>query len=394
MKYNFETSPIMPGQGNIAHVRWPHELKEKGIENYRGSVMHWSIAPQIVAAFKARAEGTFGYTQVDDAYCDAVLGWMKTRRHWDARRETLYNYFGTMQAVITAFRAFSEVGDGVIMSTPTFQMYKLLIEKNQRRLVVVPLIHENDTYHFDMEGLERAMQQKENKILLIVNPNNPTGTVWSKDELTRLTRLAKKYSVVVISDEIFAELTFPGFLSTPLTACCEDAGRAITITSLGKVFNLIGQAHTNVFIEDKATRERFIDQANTELMRDMDAFMYCATIAAYTQCGDWLDEVQKVMVKHYGIWKEFLSTHLPQVKITPPQGTYLLWIDWRGLGLDDDELERFLYEEADIAIDRGDAYGPGGEGFTRTNIAMPTRDLEAMLSRLLTAAQTRRYTKK
>jgi cysteine-S-conjugate beta-lyase len=128
-------------------------------------------------------------------------------------------------------------------------------------------------------------------------------------------------------------------------------------------------------------------------MRDMDAFMYCATIAAYTQCSDWLDEVQSMMVKHYGIWKEFLSTHLPQVNITPPQSTYLLWIDWRALGLNDDELEHFLYREADIAIDRGDAYGPGGEGFTRTNMAMPTRDLNAMLSRLLKAAKERGYAK-
>jgi cystathionine beta-lyase len=393
MKYNFETSPEMPGQGNINYVRWPKKLKEKGIESYRGACMHFSIAPQIVEAFKTRAEGTFGYTQVDDAYVEAVLGWMKTRRHWDAKKESLYNYFGTMQAIITAFRAFSNPGDGVIQTTPIYYMYKYLIERNQRQMVIVPLKQESSTYHFDLPALEFAMQKKENKILLICNPNNPTGTVWPREELVDLTQLAKKYGVVVISDEIFAELTFPGFLTTPLVACCEDAGRAITITSLGKVFNLMGQPHSNVFIEDPETRERFIDQATTELMRDMDAFMYSATIAAYTQCGEWLDEVQQLIVKHYGIWKEFLCLHLPQVKIFPPQSTYLLWIDWRGLGLNDDELEKFLFEEADIAIDRGDLYGPGGEGFTRTNIAMPTRDLEAMLSRLLKAAHSRGFAK-
>jgi len=389
--YDFETSPFMPGHGNIDYVRWPIKLKEKGIESYRGSIMHFRIAPQIVQAFKERADGTFGYTQADDAYYAAVLGWMKTRRGWDVKKETLYPYFGTMQAIITAFRAFSGEGDGVVVCTPTFQMYKELIERNRRRQVVVPLIFENDTYRFDLPGLERALQQKENKILLICNPNNPTGTVWPCAELAGLAGLAKKYGVLVISDEIFAELTYPGFITTPMVACCPDAGRAITITSLSKTFNIIGQPHTNVFIEDEATRQRFIEQASMELMRDMDAFMYSATIAAYTQCGDWVDAVQGIMVKHYGIWREFLAAHLPQVKIVPPQSTYLLWIDWRGLGLNDDELEHFLYDEADIAIDRGDAYGSGGEGFTRTNIAMPTRHLQAMLDRLLQAARRRGF---
>lgn len=393
MKYNFETSPIMPGKGNIDYVRWPREIKEKGIEIYRGSVMHFPVAPQIAAAFRERAEGTFGYTQPDDEYYAAVLGWMKTRRHWNVNKETLFTYYGTMQTAVTAFRAFSDEGDGVIQIAPAYQMYNLLIDANKRKRVVVPLIRENDTYHFDMQAMDQAMAQKENKILIFCNPNNPTGTVWPKEELAQLAHLARKHNVLVISDEIFAELTFPGFMTTPFVACCEDAGRAITITSLGKVFNLLGLSHSNVFIADEATRQRFIAQANMELIRDMDAFMYCATIAAYTQCGDWLDEVQNLMLKHHCIWKEFLETHLPQVKITPPQGTYLLWIDWRALGLNDDQLEHFLYDEAAIAIDRGDTYGIGGQGFTRTNMAMPTRDLQAMLARLLEAARARGYNK-
>ena len=389
MKYDFETSPIMPGLGNIQHVRWPGRLKDKGIESYRGSIMHFPIAPQIVKAFTERAGGTFGYTQMDAPYVDAVLNWMKTRRHWDARREQLINYFGTMQTIVTAIRAFSEPGDGVIVCTPTFSMYKLLIETNQRRQAVVPLIFDGDTYHFDQPALAQAMAVRENRMLLICNPNNPTGTVWPQDELAQLAQLARQHDVVVISDEIFAELTFPGYLTTPFVACCPDAGRSLTITSLSKTFNLVGQAHANVFIKDEDTRRRFVRQAEMELIRDMDAFMYCATLAAYTQCGDWLDEVQRLMVKHHALWQDFLAVHLPMVKVVPPQGTYLLWIDWRGLGLSDAQLESFLFDEADIAIDRGDAYGPGGEGFTRANIAMPTRDLEALLTRLLAAARAR-----
>ena len=377
----------MPGMGNIQHVRWPRRLKDKGIENYRGSIMHFAIPPQIVSALTDRAGGTFGYTQMDEPYVDAVLNWMKTRRNWDARREHLTNYFGTMQTIVTAIRAFSKPGDGVIVCTPTFSMYKLLIEINERRQVVVPLTFDTTTYHFDQTVLEQAMEVRENRMLLICNPNNPTGTVWPQEELAQLARLARQHDVVVISDEIFAELTFPGYLTTPFVACCPDAARSVTITSLSKTFNLVGQAHTNVFITDQDTRRRFMHQAEMELVRDMDAFMYCATLAAYTQCGDWLDEVQHLMVKHYVLWKDFLAEHLPVVKVVPPQGTYLLWIDWRGLGLTDAQLESFLYDEADIAIDRGDTYGPGGEGFTRTNIAMPTKDLEAMLSRLLMAAR-------
>jgi cysteine-S-conjugate beta-lyase len=296
MQYDFDTSPIMPGYGNIQHVRWPPNLKAKGIESYRGSIMHLPIAQQIVTAFIERAGGTFGYTQMDDAYCDAVVGWMKTRRQWDVRKEFLFNYFGTMQTIVTAIRAFSDLGDGVIVCTPTYPLYKLLIEINQRRRVVVPYIFDQSTYHFDMPALEHAMQRGTNKIMLLCNPNNPTGTVWPRDELAQLAQIARKHDVVVISDEIFAELTFPGFLTTPFIDCCDDSGRSMTITSLGKTFNLIGQAHTNVFIKDEDTRKRFIRQAEMELIRDMDAFMYCATIAAYTECGGWLDAVQCLMV--------------------------------------------------------------------------------------------------
>jgi cysteine-S-conjugate beta-lyase len=177
MKYDFETSPIMPGLGNIQHVRWPRRLKDKGIESYRGSIMHFPIPPQIVSAFTERAGGTFGYTQMDEPYVDAVLNWMKTRRHWDARREHLINYFGAMQTIVTAIRAFSERGDGVIVCTPTFSMYKLLIETNQRRQVVAPLTFDRESYHFDQLALAQAMAARENRMLLICNPNNPTGTV-------------------------------------------------------------------------------------------------------------------------------------------------------------------------------------------------------------------------
>ncbi len=391
MKYDFETSPIMPGRGNTHYIRWQEEIKAKGIESYRGSFMHFPIAPQITEAFIQRSKGTFGYTEADDEYFSAVLNWMKKRRGWNVSKEALCPYYGTMQAIATAFRAFSNEGDGVILPAPGYFLNGF-IDRNRRKQVAVPLKVENESYRLDLPLMQRAMTKKENKILLICNPNNPTGTVWQKEELMQLIQFAYEHKVLIISDEIFAELTFPGFTTVPFVACGEDSqAPVITITSIGKAFNLPGQPHSNVFIEHPEIRQRFLAQARYEMVRDMDAFIYTAVVTAYTQCADWLDEVRAIMVKHYRLWSEFLQTHIPQVVIVPPQGTYLLWIDWRELGLNDDELQSFLYGEACIAIDRGDKFGPGGEGFTRTNIAMPTRDLEAMLARLYEAARNRGY---
>jgi len=389
MKYDYSEFPKMRGLGLRKHYEAPEPLKSLKIESFQGAQMFFPKAPEITKAMQDRAEKHFGYTYQDEFYFDAVCNWMKSRRKWNIKQEAIVPFFGILQALATSLRAFTNEGDGVIFLPPSYTMHEVVTKMCGRKIAHVPLILNNMEYSIDFDKLEKAMSLKENKMLVICNPNNPTATLWSQKALIRMAELAKKYDTLILSDEVFAEFAFNGGFCVPFSKQHCNADKAIVCTSISKTFNLVGIAHSNLIIENDEIREAFCRQSSIEFQRDMDPFMYAANIAAYTQCDEWLDQTLEHIASNDMILRSFFQKHLKQVKVFPLSGTFLVWIDWRGLNITEEELSTFLLNEAHIAVDMGSDYAEEGRCFTRFNLALPTKELENGLSRLLLAAKKR-----
>lgn len=389
MKYDYSKVPELKGIGLRDHYNAPEPLKNLNLVSFAGAHMLFDKAPEITEAMQNRAKEHFGYTYADKTYLDAICSFMKRRRNWDIGRETIVPFFGILQAVKTSISIFTEIGDGVIFLPPSYSMHEYITKQCGRVPVYVPLILNGLNYEINFLGLEKAMADDKNKMLIICNPNNPTGTVWDRESLDKLAEMAKKYNILILSDEVFAEITFNGKTCTPFAKQFINADKTIVCTSISKAFNLVGIAHSNLIIENKEIREKFIKHISVEFQRDMDPFMYAANIAAYTKCDEWLNETLLHIKKNETILRSFFETSLKQAHVFALEGTFLVWIDWREFNITEKELEAFLLNEANISIDMGSDYAKEGYCFTRFNLAMPTKELEDALSRLYKAAKNR-----
>lgn len=389
MKYDYSKVPELEGIGLREHYNAPEPLKSLNLVSFAGAHMLFYKAPEITEAMQQRAKEHFGYTYADKNYLDAICSFMKRRRNWDIDKETIVPFFGILQAVKTSISILTQTGDGIIFLPPSYSMHEYITKQCGRVPVYVPLILNEQSYEIDFTGLEKAMAEDKNKMLLICNPNNPTGTVWSRESLNKIAEIARKYDKLVLSDEVFAEVTFNGKYCTPFAKQFVNSDKAIVCTSISKSFNLVGIAHSNLIIENKEIREKFIKHISVEFQRDMDPFMYAANIASYTKCDEWLDQTLLHIKNNEEILRIFFETNLKQVRVFPLEGTFLVWIDWRELNISEKELEAFLLDEANISIDMGSDYAKEGYCFTRFNLAMPTKELENALSRLYKAAKKR-----
>ncbi|WP_010268005.1 MalY/PatB family protein [Paenibacillus senegalensis] len=393
MKYDFDTLADRANSGNMKYLETPDAVLQAGGVSYCGAEMDFKTAPVIIAALKKKAEnGLYGYTIPDDDYWNAILHWMKTRRDFEISKDWIVPTYGTLQSIAAAIRAFSVEGDGVVIQPPVYLLYSKVIERNQRSVVNNPLIYEAGSYRMDFAGLERAFAQKQTKIMILCNPHNPIGKVWDEETLAKVAKLANQYGILVISDEIFAEIVFDHHHTVPYMKVPGAEQHAIVATSLGKVFNFTGFAHSNIIIASEPIRKLFVKQREVDHYGSINPFLRAALVAAYEQGGDWVDEMLAYVNVNVNLVKDFFKKHLPKVNIAELQGTYLIWIDWNGLGLNEDELIGFLKGEALLDMDRGSLFGEGGEGFTRMNLATPRKQLEESLERLLHAADRRGFT--
>lgn len=384
MKYDYNTLAEYRGVGNHDEYRIPPQLQGELIPNFQGAKMMFPICPEISKAMSERANIRFGYTFADPVYYQIVIDWMKRRRNWIVCEDTIVVYSGILDAFYTAIQIYTDHQDGVIVFSPNYHMHTDLILRCGRAPVHVPLLLENNQYSIDFEKLASAMQNPRNKMMCLCNPDNPTGRVWTKEELIRIAKLACKYDVLIFSDEIFAEISMSNVPVTPMTAEHCGAERTIVATSLSKVFNLVGTRHANLIIEDKKIRDAFVNMRDKMTISEMDPFMYPALQAAYTQGGEWLDETKCYIKENMEFAQKYFDTELPGVHMHKTRGIYLAWIDWRGLGKTEEELNKFLLDEAKISLDMGSPYG--AECFTRFCMATPRNVLTEAFARLDHAA--------
>lgn len=353
--------------------------------------MDFRTAPAIIDALQKRvAHGIFGYTRVPDAYYDAVTSWFSRRHGWDIDREWIIYTSGVVPAVSAVIKALTVPGDKVIVQTPVYNCFFSSIRNNGCEIVSNPLRRTADTYEMDFGALERCAADPRAKVMLLCNPHNPAGRVWTPDELTRLGNICLRNGVTVVADEIHCELVYQGFKYTPF-ASLSDAflHRSVTCVSPSKAFNIAGLQIANIVAFDNDLRSRIDKAININEVCDVNPFGVAATIAAYNEGEEWLNQLVDYLHGNYEAMAEFCRRELPEFPITRLEGTYLVWMDCSSLGMPSDALEHALLDDARLWLNAGTMYGAEGEGYMRWNIACPRSVMLDGLNRFLNFVRSR-----
>lgn len=375
MKYDFDE--IIPRRGTNSY-KWDSEADPDVLPLWVAD-MDFRTAPAVTEALTARAsQGIFGYTRVPDSYYTAVSDWFANRHGWTIDASSVIYTSGVVPAISAIIKALTSPDDKVLVQTPVYNCFFSSIRNNGCLIDESPLIYSGLTYTMDFGDLERRASNPAVKLLLLCNPHNPAGRVWTRDELVRVRDICRRHNVRVVSDEIHCELTMPGFVYTPYATV--DPG-AIVCVSPSKAFNLAGLQIANIVCPDADTR-RLIDRAiNDNEVCDVNPFGVIATEAAYRHGADWLAQLIGYIWENYRFMQDFCRDALPALPLTRLEGTYLVWMDCRALPFTSDELERRLLTEARLWLNAGTMYGAAGEGFMRWNIACPRAVLAEGLNR-------------
>lgn len=386
MKYDFDKTIYRRATNSY---KW--DSAPEGVLPMWVADMDFRTAPAIIDALQKRvAHGIFGYTRVPDAYYDAVTSWFSRRHGWDIDREWIIYTSGVVPAVSAVIKALTVPGDKVIVQTPVYNCFFSSIRNNGCEIVSNPLRRTADTYEMDFDALERCAADPRAKVMLLCNPHNPAGRVWTPDELTRLGNICLRNGVTVVADEIHCELVYQGFKYTPF-ASLSDAflHRSVTCVSPSKAFNIAGLQIANIVAFDNDLRSRIDKAININEVCDVNPFGVAATIAAYNEGEEWLNQLVDYLHGNYEAMAEFCRCELPEFPITRLEGTYLVWMDCSSLGMPSDALEHALLDDARLWLNAGTMYGAEGEGYMRWNIACPRSVMLDGLNRFLNFVRSR-----
>lgn len=346
--------------------------------------MDFRTAPAIIEALRRRVEhGVFGYTRVPDEYYEAIVRWFGRKHGWHIKPEEILYTSGVVPAISAIIKALTSPGDGVIVQTPVYNCFFSSIRNNQCQLIENRLLYADSTYHIDFDDLEMKASDPKAKLLLLCNPHNPAGRVWTRSELERINDICLRNSVMVVSDEIHCELVFDGYKYTPFASISEACRKnSVVCCSPSKSFNIAGLQIANIISDSEQLRNRIDRAININEVCDVNPFGVIALMAAYNHGEEWLDELKTYLWENYRTLLSFFKSELPDFPVTKLEGTYLVWVDCRLLGIESSELERKLMDVAGVWLNEGTMYGDAGEGFMRINIACPRSVLEEGLRRI------------
>lgn len=377
MKYDFDE--IIDRRGTNC-VKWDGAENPDVLPMWVAD-MDFRTAPAIIEALRSRVDhGIFGYTRVPQSYYEAVTGWFARRHGWNIDKDWIIYTSGVVPALSAIIKALTVPGDKVLIQTPVYNCFFSSIRNNGCEIVESPLIYTDNTYSIDFEDLESKASDPKVKAMILCNPHNPAGRVWSRDELIRIGQICIRYDVVVIADEIHCELVMPGYEYTPFASISEEFSRhSVSCVSPSKAFNIAGLQIANIVCADAGRRAKIDRAININEVCDVNPFGVIALQAAYNEGGEWLDQLLEYIHGNYEYMRSFCEEHLPDFPITKLEGTYLVWMDCRKFGMTSAELEKRLIEEAGLWLNPGTMYGQDGEGFMRWNIACPrTRMIEGL----------------
>ena len=346
--------------------------------------MDFKVSSYIEDALIERVQhGIFGYSEVQTPYFETVRDWMKKHHNWEPQEKWLIKTPGIVFALAMAVKAYTEPGDGVLVQLPVYYPFSEVIEDNGRRVVSNTLyLGEDNRYHIDFEDFERKIKEEKIKLFFLCSPHNPVGRVWTREELTTLGDICVKNNVVVVSDEIHHDFIWKGIheVFASIKSAYEEI--SITCTSPSKTFNIAGMQISNIFIPNNTLRRKFkreLDAAGTSQLGIMGL---AACEAAYGKGEEWYQAMCSYVKDNIAFTKQYVEEHLSGVTMIDPEGTYLVWLDFRGTGLSADELDRRIVYEAKLWLDSGKIFGDSGSGFQRINVACPRSVLKEGLDRI------------
>jgi cystathionine beta-lyase len=386
MKYDFDQPVVRRGTGCY---KWDEATLNLGESQAREYIPMWvadmdfRTAPAIIEALQRRvAHGVFGYTLVPENYYEAIISWFRRRHQWEIDRSWIQYTSGVVPALSVIVKAFTQPGDKVILQTPVYNCFFSSVRNNGCEVLPNALAYHEGRYSIDFADLEKKVSDPRAKLLILCNPHNPIGRVWTSEELMGIHSLCKKHGVIVVSDEIHNELTYRGHRYVPYGTVCH-MDNAIVCTSPSKSFNTAGLQIANIICANPEWRTKIDRAININEVCDVNPFGVVALQAAYNESEEWLDQLCEYIYQNYEALCHFLHTQLPQLSVTPLEGTYLAWIDIHSLGISSDDFAQRLLSEACVQVNSGTLYGmTEGEGFIRLNLACPRSQLMEALQRM------------
>ncbi|MCC2233322.1 MalY/PatB family protein [Bacteroides hominis] len=380
MKYDFDE---IISRRNSNSYKWD-AVMEEGVLPMWVADMDFRTAPAVVEVLRKRMDhGIFGYTKVPPVYYDAIINWFTRRHGWQIDRDWIIYTSGVVPALSAIIKALTVPGDRVLVQTPVYNCFFSSIRNNGCEIVANPLVYTNGTYRIDFDDLARKATDPKVRLLLLCNPHNPVGRVWTRAELMCIGEICLRNDVLVVADEIHCELVYSGHTYIPFASISDDfRNRSVTCTSPSKAFNLAGLQIANIFAADESVRVKIDKAINLNEVCDVNPFGVEALVAAYNDGEEWLEELKCYLSDNYLYMRTFFNKYLPQFPVVKLEGTYLVWVDCSVLNRSSKEIAEILLKAEKLWINEGSMYGEAGEGFIRINIACPRQILIDGLNRL------------
>lgn len=369
MKYNFDE--IIPRK-NTNSIKWDLAENDDVLPMWVAD-MDFKTPPEIIKALSEKAlQGIFGYSFISEEFYDSIIYWWKISYQYDIKKNWILPAPGTIPAISAIIRAYLQPGENIIIQPPVYNHFFMAIENCDCNAVENKLIYENDDYQIDFEDLEIKAKNPKAKMLLLCNPQNPVGKVWTREELEKIVSICSQNNVILVSDEIHADLVFENYCHIPLASVVQSSDIiSFTCGSPCKTFNISGLSVAYIISKnqkDLKPIEKLLQQQETTTI---NPFAVEALITAYTQGKDWMEELKNYIFSNYQFLKDFCKKNMPEIKVISLQATYLVWLDCRFLGMKSDDFSKLLLEEEKLWLNSGTMYGDSGEGFLRMNIACP-----------------------
>jgi cystathionine beta-lyase len=377
-KYNFDAVVNRRGTDSM---KW--DVAENELPMWVAD-MDFQTAPEIIEALQKRvAEGVFGYTDVNDDWYEAYINWWKNRHGFEIDRQWLMFCTGVIPAISSIVRKLTTPNEKVIIQTPVYNIFFNSIINNGCRPLENPLHYEDGIFKMDFEDLEEKMSDPQASLMILCNPHNPVGKIWSREDLAKVGELAAKYGVTVISDEIHCDLVEPGKEYVPF-ASVSDTCKDVSITCIAptKTFSIPGIQTAAIFVPNRFLRHKVWRGINTDEVAEPNVFAAHAAVAAFNHGGQWLDELREYLFENRRRVEAFVDENIPELHVVRGDATYLLWIDVSKLGISSKELAAHIRKETGLYLSAGTAYGGPGKDFLRMNVACTKANLEDGLARL------------
>lgn len=383
-KYNFDTVIDRRGTSSMKYEGLDAVFGRHDVSPLWIADLDFAVCPDIVKTLRQRLDHPIlGYFACPDSYWNAVMSWLERRHGLKTEREQLAFIPGVVKGIGYAVNFFSRPGDRIVIQPPVYHPFRMVIEGNGRQVVENPLVFDGDNYTMDLDGLEEAIIREKPTMMILCNPHNPIGIQWSAETLARVAAICRSHGVTVVSDEIHGDLVLYGKPHIPFVDVSADA-RAVGVTlgAPSKTFNIPGLVSSWVLVKDPELRRDFFHWLE---INEFSAPMMISALGAevaYTHGEQWLDEMVDYVEDNIDFAVNFVDRHIPGVRIIRPQASFLLWVDFRGLGLSQNELMDLLLDKAHIALNDGTMFGAQGLGFARLNVGTPRSVLATALEQI------------